>query len=185
MQRRLRDALGFVADIFTLFATGVAFVGAAIVGAVLTFKHAGIAWIVLAAVGAFFVLSSVVRFGLAALNARFDPVGEETYLRDKRIRIQDLPPPGELFVKGRILEHCRLIGPSVIALYGTAEMSRCTFKSNPAGAFIEVPDGAHVDGVVVFEDCVLRDCVFERVAILGTATAIRAARAGFGSPLKP
>jgi hypothetical protein len=180
MIKRLREWVGTLADAATLVSIGIGFVAAAVVGAYLSLSKAGLGWSIVASAGALLILGGGLRFGWTWLEGRIDRVGEEAYLREKRIRITDLVTPDDPVVKARTLERCRLIGPAVIAFTGAGVLSGGRFDGDVASTFIEVPDGSRVIGVIGFHDCVLRDCRFHNIAIIGTPQQIAQYKKGFG-----
>ncbi len=184
MPKRLREWLGTVADVVALVSVGVAAVVAAIVGAYLTLSKAGLDWSILAAVGTLLIVAAGIKYLLSWLNSRFDPVGEESYLREKRIRVADLVTASDPVVKGRTFDRCRLFGPAVIAMTGAGIVDGGIFDGDLDSTFISVPDGTRVIGVVVLDGCVLRNCRFHQVGIMGPAEQVAIWKKGFAG-VKP
>lgn len=174
----MREAIGTVADIAFLVSLGVGAVIAAVVGAYLTLPKAGTGWALLAGFGALLIVTGALRFGWHWSNTRIDPIGEESYLSAKRIRLTDLAVPEDPIVRGRTLEKCRLFGPGVVVLSGGL-MSGSTFDGDPKDMFIEVPEDWRTVGVIVLVDCVVKDCRFHNIAIAGTAEQIVKYKKGF------
>lgn len=181
MQKRLREWIGTAADVATLVALGIGAIVGAIIGAYLTLSKAGIGWALLAAGGVLLITAAALRFGWSWANTRVDPIGEESYLHEKRIRVTDLVTPGEVMVRRRTFEKCRFVGPAVITFAGVTNIDSPHFYGTKDSVFIEVPEGSNLQGVIGFEDCVLRDCHFERIAIIGASDLRRKFDQGFST----
>jgi hypothetical protein len=181
VQKRLREWIGTLADVATLAALGTGVVVAAVVGAYLTLERAGIGWAITAAIGAFLLVLAAIRFIWNWLNRRFDPIGEETYLRDRRIQINDLVTPADPVVRRRTFENCRIFGPGIVLFHG-CQVINPRFDGTLDSTLIEVPDGTAVVGPILFDECVLRDCRFHGIGIIGVPDAIAAIRASAANP---
>jgi len=88
-----------------------------------------------------------------------------TVLQNKVIRTADLAMQ-DFVVRSRTFEDCQIYGPAVI--YGR----RCNFYGGHAdgdseSSFIETSNRT-VNGVILFEDCVFRDCRFHKIGFIGT-----------------
>ena len=53
------------------------------------------------------------------------------------------------------------------------------FDGDIDSTFIAVADGSRVSGVVVMEDCVLRNCRFHNIALIGTKEQVEVWKRGF------
>jgi hypothetical protein len=105
------------------------------------------------------------------------------YVRGKRISIVELTTPQNFMVKGKIFEDCDLFGPAAIAMLGAGEIGWCVFSS-PTGVddiLLEIQlSRRHVEGVVIFHDCVFRGCRFFGIAIVGTREDLDRFKASLG-----
>jgi len=169
--QRIRSWAGTAADAVTLFAVGVAVLMAAVAGAWVELRQVGVGWAIVAAVGVFLIVVGGSRGLLNWWKNRTDPVGEEFYLRAKRIRLADMALPGHPLIEGRTFERCRFLGPAVV------DFVDCTLRGGdwqtdrvggPDSMYIEVPEGKILVGTFRFQNCVFQDCHFQWIAWIGT-----------------
>jgi hypothetical protein len=176
---RLRGWASTAADVATLAAIGVGLVLGAVGGAWAQLQKVGVGWSIVAAVGLFLVAAAGTRGLIRWWRNHTDPVGEEYYLREKRIRLTDLVIPGDAIVSGRTFDHCRLIGPAVLFIDGVGALDRCQWKAPSLDAlFIEITQ-PFIYGPIVFRDCTFRECRFEGVGLIGNHDQIEKYRTGF------
>jgi len=181
MRNRLRPVkaiLATAADAATLLALGGGLVGGAVLGAWLVLRSVGLGWAIVATCGAFLILTAGMRGLLSWLRNRTDEIGEESYLRQKRIRLTDLVlEPSKPIVTDRTFEECRFVGPALITFLDGTVVNGGNFEMgawvDSESMLIEVPEGRYVVGVLAFKDCVLRNCTFHGVGIVGTALVLQ------------
>ena len=173
---RIRSLLAFAADAVTLLAVGVGLIGAAVGGYVALLHSVGLAWAILAAIGAFFVLAAGVRSLVGLLVRRTATIGEESYFAEKRIRLTDLVFPGDPVVRDKTFVRCRFIGPAVVCFLD-GNVVQGGFERDQRGGWdsilFEVAEGRVILGPIGFQRCTFRECRFNWVGIMGTPKDIQ------------
>src|SRR5438445_633826 len=167
MWKKLREWGGVAADAVVLVPIGIGLVAAAITGAYLELRKASPVWTVVAAVGVLVLVAGTARLSIRWFRNRFVQIGEESYLREKRIRLTELVTVLNPMVEARTFERCRFIGPAVIAMTGHGTLTGAKFYAPLDSIFIEYGETHSVVGPILFKDCVIRDCWFEGVGIIG------------------
>ncbi|MFT3673614.1 hypothetical protein [Aestuariivirga sp.] len=133
----------------------IAWVSAGFIG-VLVFS---MVWLVVAVARKIWINSTVHKKFYDSAD-RVNPM--ETYFSRKRIKLEDLLPPGSGFVEGKTFEDCELIGPlNVLSIDSFLESNR--FESVD---HIAISPSANVLNARVFHKCHFRRCKFFNVSFL-------------------
>jgi hypothetical protein len=110
------------------------------------------------------------------------------YLYQETIRMSDLAPqaPGLPIVRGKTFERCVFLGPAVITFLNSIASGMGFFLDTPgqsrevlAEAFIEIETPRMLYGVVLFQECIFRNCSFMSISIAGSREDIDKALAEF------
>lgn len=151
-----------------------------LVGAFLQVRKAGLGWAIPGAVLAFGIVLVVGILVARLIQRRIDVIGEERYLREKRIRMADLSSPGRPVVVGRTFDRCRFMGPAFIAFAGPCTLQRPDFLVHDPADFeshlLGAPEGKQVSGVVAFSGCTFEDCSFDDISVVGPSAVLNAFR---------
>lgn len=95
----------------------------------------------------------------------------DSYIKDRTIYLMDLVAPGSSvpIIKNRTIENCEIRGPAMIAFASSiTTIDGGSFDGNIDSLFIEVPLDRSVSGAIGLESCVLRNCHYVQIGIIGT-----------------
>ncbi|MGD0596689.1 MAG: hypothetical protein ABSA64_04085 [Sedimentisphaerales bacterium] len=114
------------------------------------------------------ILASIPKKEFATPDALIPSV-----LRNMDIRISDLARE-DMTIHSKTFEKCHIYGPAIIATKGMLVMDTTTFASavrDPNDFFVETTNDM-VIGVIVFEDCIFRNCTLHNISFIGNHESI-------------
>jgi hypothetical protein len=101
-------------------------------------------------------------------------------LRDLNIRISDLTRE-DFRIRNKTFKNCHIYGPAVIYISPNTNnvVAGNTFvEISPEGGFITTSN-KEVSGAIGLEDCVIQDCIFHRISIIGSPEEIEYLKSKF------
>ncbi len=87
----------------------------------------------------------------------------DNFFQGKRIKLDDLVFPLDVFVRKKTFENCDIIGPYNVILVGRGTLANCT------GSFVQaaiVKDGSQITNAIVLEECTIRNCRLYQITFL-------------------
>jgi hypothetical protein len=87
------------------------------------------------------------------------------------VLIADLVAAEGRVIHGKVFIDQEIIGPAAIRFGGTASVTDNQFLDGPRSFYLAVPGLASAGvtkGLVIFDSCIFRGCVFNHVTIVGT-----------------
>lgn len=88
--------------------------------------------------------------------------------RNQTVTINELTVV-EQVIDGYTFSNCKILGPAVVALQGSVEITHCSFDADANALFWEVPPTReYVIGAILITNCVFSGCAFHNVGFAGT-----------------
>ncbi len=94
---------------------------------------------------------------------------------DKVIKLTD-EADADAWVVDRVFERAIILGPAVMLPFEKVVFERVGFTGTVDAMLIEIPAGKAVQGVVGLRSVTFIDCIFQDIAIIGTAEALQTIR---------
>jgi hypothetical protein len=104
------------------------------------------------------------------------------YIKNRDIPLASLGMINPI-IHDKVFDHCRIIGPAVIAAPHDGEIGFCTFQGDINSVFITTTN-ERITGIIVLKNCKFLSCDFRNVSFIGPADQIARLKAGFNLPSK-
>jgi hypothetical protein len=94
-----------------------------------------------------------------------------SYIRDRTVRISEVPLVDQVLIRGKTFENCTILGPAVLVSAGPTSYLHSTFVGTPQTIFWEHPDG-RVVGAIGTDQVNFITCWLQGIGLAGPAEDI-------------